>query len=123
DRPRPRALRRARPGARRHHRVRVARRSRSHQGRADQDRPPETHRQGGLMSYYTPAGGLPPQTDLLTDRAVVKLAYTFIPKGVLRDIVTSSLPGFTDTRAWIIARPTPSSATTFSQLIVEIAPG
>ncbi|WP_152926246.1 bifunctional allantoicase/(S)-ureidoglycine aminohydrolase [Microbacterium sp. GCS4] len=76
-----------------------------------------------MMSYYTPRGGLPPQTDLLTDRAVVKLAYTFIPKGVLRDIVTSSLPGFTDTRAWIIARPTPSSATTFSQLIVEIAPG
>ncbi|MFD6700172.1 MULTISPECIES: bifunctional allantoicase/(S)-ureidoglycine aminohydrolase [unclassified Microbacterium] len=76
-----------------------------------------------MMSYYTPAGGLPPQTDLLTDRAVVKLAYTFIPKGVLRDIVTSSLPGFTDTRAWILARPTPSSAQTFSQLIVEIAPG
>jgi (S)-ureidoglycine aminohydrolase len=75
------------------------------------------------MSYYTPQGGLPPQTDLLTDRAVVKLAYTFIPKGVLRDIVTSSLPGFTGTRAWILARPTPSSATTFSQLIVEIAPG
>jgi (S)-ureidoglycine aminohydrolase len=75
------------------------------------------------MSYYTPRGGLPPQTDLLTDRAVVKLAYTFIPKGVLRDIVTSSLPGFTRTRAWILARPTPSSATTFSQLIVEIGPG
>ncbi len=74
-------------------------------------------------TYYTPAGGLPPQSDLLTDRAVVKLAYSFIPKGVLRDIVTSSLPGFTDTRAWIRARPTPSSAQTFSQLIVEIAPG
>ena len=75
------------------------------------------------MSYYTPAGGHPPQTDLLTDRAVVKLAYSFIPKGVLRDIVTSTLPGFTNTRSWILARPTPSSATTFSQLIVEIAPG
>ena len=74
-------------------------------------------------TYYTPAGGLPPQSDLLTDRAVVKLAYTFIPKGVMRDIVTSSLPGFSNTRAWIIARPTPSSAQTFSQLIVEIAPG
>ena len=74
-------------------------------------------------TYYTPAGGLPGQSALLTDRAVVKLAYTVIPKGVLCDIVTSSLPGFTNTRAWIIARPTPSSATTFSQLIVEIAPG
>lgn len=75
------------------------------------------------MSYFTPSGGLPPQSNLLTDRAVVKLAYTFIPKGVLRDIVTSSLPGFTKTRAWIIARPTASSATTFSQSIVEISPG
>ncbi|WP_313357778.1 bifunctional allantoicase/(S)-ureidoglycine aminohydrolase [Microbacterium sp.] len=76
-----------------------------------------------MMSYYTPTGGLPPQTDLLTDRAIVKLAYTVIPKGVLRDIVTSSLPGFSNTRAWIIAKPTPSSAETFSQLIVEISPG
>ncbi|WP_374975107.1 bifunctional allantoicase/(S)-ureidoglycine aminohydrolase [Microbacterium trichothecenolyticum] len=75
------------------------------------------------MSYYTPRGGLPPQTALLTDRAIVKQAYTFIPKGVLRDIVTSNLPGFTNTRSWILARPIPGSATTFAQLIVEIAPG
>lgn len=75
------------------------------------------------MSYFTPQGGLPPQTELLTDRAVVKQAYTFIPKGVLRDIVTSNLPGFTSTRSWIIARPVAGGATTFSQLIVEIAPG
>ncbi|WP_203581100.1 bifunctional allantoicase/(S)-ureidoglycine aminohydrolase [Microbacterium hibisci] len=75
------------------------------------------------MSYYTPRGGLPPQTDLLTDRAVVKPAYTFIPRGVLRDIVTSRLPGFTGARAWILARPIAGSATTFAQLIVEIAPG
>ncbi len=75
------------------------------------------------MSYHTPQGGLPPQAALLTDRAVVKPAYTFIPKGVLRDIVTSSLPGFTNTRSWILARPIAGSATTFAQLIVEIAPG
>lgn len=75
------------------------------------------------MTYYTPRGGLPPQTELLTDRAVVRQAYTFIPKGVLRDIVTSFLPGFADTRAWILARPVAGSATTFAQLILEIAPG
>ena len=45
------------------------------------------------MSYYTPQGGLPAQTELLTDRAIVTEAYTVIPKGVLRDIVTSNLPG------------------------------
>jgi (S)-ureidoglycine aminohydrolase len=73
--------------------------------------------------YYSPAGGLPGQSALLTDRAIVKEAYTVIPKGVLRDIVTSNLPGFTNTRSWIIARPIAGFATTFSQLIVEIAPG
>ena len=50
------------------------------------------------MSYFTPQGGLPAQTELLTDRAIVTEAYTVIPKGVLRDIVTSNLPGFTNTR-------------------------
>ena len=75
------------------------------------------------MTYFTPSGGLPAQTELLTDRAIVTEAYTVIPKGVLRDIVTSNLPGFTGTRAWILARPIAGFATTFSQLIVEMAPG
>jgi (S)-ureidoglycine aminohydrolase len=75
------------------------------------------------MSYYTPQGGLPAQTELLTDRAIVTEAYTVIPKGVLRNIVTSKLPGFTNTRSWIIARPIAGFATTFSQLIVELGPG
>ncbi len=41
----------------------------------------------------------------------------------MTDIVTSNLPGFSNTRSWIIARPISGFATTFSQLIVEIAPG
>lgn len=76
-----------------------------------------------MSSYFSPEGGLPPQTQLLTDRAIVKEAYTVIPKGVLRDIVTSNLPGWNQTRSWIIARPIAGFATTFSQLIVEVAPG
>ncbi|MDQ4502434.1 bifunctional allantoicase/(S)-ureidoglycine aminohydrolase [Sinomonas sp. ASV322] len=76
-----------------------------------------------MGKYYYPEGGLPPQTHLTTERAIVKEAYTVIPKGVLTDIVTSNLPGFTNTRAWIIARPISGFATTFSQLIVEIGPG
>lgn len=75
------------------------------------------------MGYYTPTGGLPAQTELLTDRAVVTEAYTFIPKGVLRDIVTSNLPGFRQTRAWVLSRPVGGYASTFAQLIVEIGPG
>lgn len=74
-------------------------------------------------NYFTPAGGLPSQSALLTDRAIVTEAYTVIPKGVLRDIVTSNLPGFTRTRSWILARPIAGFSTTFAQLIVEIAPG
>jgi (S)-ureidoglycine aminohydrolase len=76
-----------------------------------------------MSRYFTPKGGLPPQTQLLTGRAVVKDAYTVIPKGVLRDIVTSNLPYWNRTRAWIIARPIAGFATTFSQLIVEVSPG
>lgn len=73
--------------------------------------------------YYAPHGGHPPQTQLLTDRAVVTEAYTVIPKGVLRDIVTSVLPEWEDTRAWILNRPVAGGATTFAQLIVEVSPG
>lgn len=75
------------------------------------------------MTYATPPGGLPGQSELLTDRAIVTEAYTVIPKGVLRDIVTSNLPGFARTRSWILARPIAGFATTFAQLVVEVAPG
>jgi (S)-ureidoglycine aminohydrolase len=76
-----------------------------------------------MNMYYTPKGGLPPQSALLTDRAVVTEAYTVIPRGVLRDIVTSNLPGWRNTRAWILARPIAGFATTFAQYSVEVAPG
>lgn len=74
-------------------------------------------------TYYAPHGGLPPQTQLLTDRAVFKTAYAFIPKGVMRDIVTSYLPHWDKTRCWIIARPMTGFAETFSQYIMEVSPG
>ena len=73
--------------------------------------------------YFAPHGGLPGQTTLLTDRAVFTEAYAFIPKGVMRDIVTSYLPFWDKTRAWIIARPLSGFAETFSQYIIEVAPG
>lgn len=76
-----------------------------------------------MVNYYAPPGGLPPQTQLLTDRAMVTEAYTVIPRGVLRDIVTSVLPEWTHTRAWVLARPIAGFSTTFAQLILEVAPG
>ena len=46
-----------------------------------------------------------------------------IPKGVMRDIVTSLLPFWDKTRAWVIARPLSGFAETFSQYIMEVSPG
>ena len=73
--------------------------------------------------YYSPTGGLPAQTELTTDRAVFTEAYAVLPRGTMRDIVTSRLPFWDDTRLWVIARPLSGFAETFSQYIVEVAPG
>ncbi len=74
-------------------------------------------------SYYAPHGGLPAQTTLLSDRAVFTEAYVVIPKGVMRDIVTSCLPYWNNTRFWVLSRPLSGFAETFSQSIVEVGPG
>ena len=76
-----------------------------------------------MPSYRVPDTALPSQRALLTDRAVVTEAYTVIPRGVLRDIVTSVLPEWTGTRSWVINRPVAGGATTFAQYLVEVAPG
>jgi (S)-ureidoglycine aminohydrolase len=76
-----------------------------------------------MTSYYAPPGGLPGQTELLTDRSMFTEAYAVIPKGVLTDIVTSFLPTWTDTRLWVLARPLSGFAETFSQYLVEVSPG
>ncbi|MEO6997178.1 MAG: bifunctional allantoicase/(S)-ureidoglycine aminohydrolase [Terracoccus sp.] len=73
--------------------------------------------------YYVPRGGLPGQTELTTDRAVFTEAYAVLPRGTMRDIVTSLLPHWEKTRVWIIARPLSGFAETFSQYIVEVSPG
>ncbi|WP_371170631.1 bifunctional allantoicase/(S)-ureidoglycine aminohydrolase [Aliiroseovarius sp. 2305UL8-7] len=74
-------------------------------------------------SYYAPAGGLPPQSQILTDRAMFTEAYAVIPKGTMSDIVTSNLPHWNDARFWVLARPLSGFAETFSQYIAEVQPG
>lgn len=74
-------------------------------------------------AYYAPTGGLPPQTQLTTDRAVFTQAYAVLPRGTMTDIVTSHLPFWEGTRLWVIARPLSGFAETFSQYIVEVQPG
>lgn len=73
--------------------------------------------------YYAPHGGHPGQDELLTDRAIFTEAYAVIPKGTMRDIVTSALPFWSGTRLWVLARPLSGFAETFSQYIMEIQPG
>jgi (S)-ureidoglycine aminohydrolase len=73
--------------------------------------------------YFAPRGGHPAQTELMTGRAVFTEAYAVIPRGVMRDIVTSYFPHWDGTRAWVLARPMTGFAETFSQYIMEVAAG
>ncbi|SFA71072.1 (S)-ureidoglycine aminohydrolase [Poseidonocella pacifica] len=75
------------------------------------------------MSYAFPPGGLPDQSVSPDGKAIFTTAYAFIPANTMRDIVTSNLPGWEGTRAWIIARPLSGFAETFAQYAVEVLPG
>ena len=76
-----------------------------------------------MPDYFAPKGGLPPQTDLLTGRAVFTESYAVIPQGTMRDITTSALPHWDGTRLWVIARPMTGFAETFSHYVMEVQPG
>ena len=76
-----------------------------------------------MTNYYAPKGGLPPQTQLLTDRAMFTEAYAVIPRGTMSDIVTSQLPFWRESRFWVLARPLSGFAETFSHYIAEVGPG
>ncbi len=68
-------------------------------------------------------GGLPPQSALMTQRAVFTDAYAVIPRGCMTDIVTSFLPGWRGMRMWILARPLTGFSETFSHYLVELEAG
>ncbi|MCB1331165.1 MAG: (S)-ureidoglycine aminohydrolase [Maritimibacter sp.] len=74
-------------------------------------------------TYATPPGGLPPQSELLTGRAVFTEAYAVIPAGTMRDITLIALPFWAETKVWVIARPMTGFAETFSHYILDVAPG
>ncbi|WP_029089298.1 bifunctional allantoicase/(S)-ureidoglycine aminohydrolase [Brevibacterium album] len=75
------------------------------------------------MSYHTPRGGLPAQSELTTDRAVFTDAYAVLPARTMSDITASLLPQWKGTRAWVLARPLSGFAETFAQYLVEVGPG
>jgi (S)-ureidoglycine aminohydrolase len=74
-------------------------------------------------NYFAPHGGLPPQTQLLSGRAIFTTAYAVIPKGVMQDIVTSELPFWEKTRCWILAKPLSGFSETVCEYIMEVSPG
>jgi (S)-ureidoglycine aminohydrolase len=74
-------------------------------------------------TYHPSMGGLPPQSQLLSGRAIFTDTHAVIPKGVLSYIVASRLPHWEDTLAWVLARPMSGFAETFSQYLMEVAPG
>ena len=76
-----------------------------------------------MTSYAFPPGGLPGQDQHPEGTAVFTEAYAVLPAITHRDIVTSLLPGWSDTRVWILARPLSGFAETFAQYAVEIAAG
>ncbi len=76
-----------------------------------------------MNKYFSKFGGLPAQTQTLSSKAIFTNAYAVIPGTVMTDIVTSVLPHWEQTRAWIISRPLSGFAETFAQYIMEVAPG
>lgn len=74
------------------------------------------------MRYAFPPGGHPGQNDHPESTAIFTEAYAVIPASVQRDIVTSFLPGWDNTRAWILARPMTGFAETFAQYALELDP-
>ena len=83
----------------------------------------KTNQTPPARSYHAPGGGLPPQTALMDERAVFTEAYAVIPASTMSDIVTSFLPHWENTRLWVLSRPLSGFAETFSQYIMEVAPG
>ncbi|QRM53712.1 bifunctional allantoicase/(S)-ureidoglycine aminohydrolase [Sinorhizobium sp. BG8] len=73
-------------------------------------------------TYFSAPGGLPGQAELLSSKAIFTTAYAVIPRTVMTDIVTSVLPHWTGTRAWILSRPLTGFSETFSQYLMEVAP-
>ena len=72
--------------------------------------------------YAFPPAGLPGQDQLCNSHAVFTQSYAVLPSSTMRDIVTSFLPHWQGTRAWVLARPLSGFAETFTQMIVEVDP-
>ena len=74
-------------------------------------------------TYTALKGGAPDPSALVTDRAVFKEAYAFIPRRAAKDITCSYFPHWEATRGWVLARPMTGFAETFAQIAMDVGPG
>jgi (S)-ureidoglycine aminohydrolase len=71
-------------------------------------------------SYFTPEGVIPPQTAMMTSKVIVENAYSIIPASSITDNVRSNLPGWENTRAWVLSAPSMGHAAAFVQYLIYI---
>ena len=76
-----------------------------------------------VITYFSDFGGMPEPSSFLSDRAIFKEAYIFIPRGCIRDIVVSILPNWAKTRCWVLAKPLTGFIETFSYYLMEVSQG
>ena len=74
-------------------------------------------------SYPPAPGGLPPQSGSPEGRARFTEAWALIPADVMTDIVTSKLPHWQGTRAWVLARPMTGFSESFAHYLMEVVAG
>lgn len=74
-------------------------------------------------TYFTPSGLIPPQTSMVTSKVIVKDAYSIIPAVSLTDNVRSVLPGWKNTRCWVLTAPAMGHAAGFAQYVVYLDTG
>ena len=75
------------------------------------------------ITYFSDLGGMPQPKSSLDKRAIFTESYIFIPKGCMRDIVTSYFPDWELTRGWILARPLSGHTETFSYYVMDVSKG
>ena len=77
-----------------------------------------------MTRYATPPGGLPPQSALMTQRAVFTEAYAVLPAGTMRDITHQPAARTGPARGYGSSRgPMTGFAETFSHYVMEVQPG
>lgn len=75
------------------------------------------------QAYFAPRGDLPPQTAMITSKAVLRSAYAIIPASSVTDNVRSNLPGWHRARCWILAAPAIGYAASFAEYLLYLEHG